>query len=134
MLTTEMLRTHPQRTSWSEEAVAECIRACVACEQACVACADACLSEEMVGQLRACIRLNLDCADVCASTGRVLSRQTSPDPELVRAQVELLALACRKCGDECGRHAPKHEHCRLCEEACRSCEKACRQFLGSLAH
>ena len=29
---------------------------------------DACLSEDMVDQLRKCIRTNLDCADICDTT------------------------------------------------------------------
>jgi hypothetical protein len=44
-------------------------------------CADACLGEEKVEMLRRCIRLNLDCADVCNATGRMLSRQQEPDLE-----------------------------------------------------
>lgn len=134
MFTTEMISTHPQKAPSDATALTECITACMACEQACVACADACLSEKMVDQLRACIRLNQDCADICTSTGRVLSRLTSPDFELVKAQVELMTLACRKCGDECDKHASMHEHCRVCAEGCRACEQACSKFLGSQTH
>lgn len=45
----------------------ECIEACLECAQAC---ADACLSEDNVSQLIKCIRTDLDCADVCETTGR----------------------------------------------------------------
>src|SRR5690554_5492529 len=48
------------------------------CAQACTACADACLSEDMVAELTKCIRTNLDCADLCETTG-IVSRHTG-DP------------------------------------------------------
>jgi hypothetical protein len=58
----EMIRTHPG------EPVVDC--------------ADACLGEQDVQMLVCCIRLNLDCADVCATTGRLLARQVEFDPAL----------------------------------------------------
>jgi hypothetical protein len=109
-----------------------CIEACVECAQACTACADACLGEDMVADLRTCIRTNLDCADVCDATGRVLSRHTGYDATLTRAVLEACAAACKACGDECGSHASMHEHCRICAEACRRCEQACRDLIASL--
>jgi hypothetical protein len=112
--------------------LAVCIEACFDCAQACAACADACLSEKMVQDLVECIRSDLDCADLCDTTGRVLSRHTGYDANLTRAVLEACATACKSCGDECDRHASMHEHCRICAEACRRCEQACRELLGSL--
>jgi hypothetical protein len=83
----------------------------------------------MVAELRKCIRTNLDCADVCAATGRVLSRHTAYDADLTRAVLQACAQACRSCGDECSSHAEMHEHCRICAEACRRCERACERLL-----
>jgi hypothetical protein len=83
----------------------------------------------MVVDLRRCIRLNLDCAEICAATGAVLSRQTMPDTSLIRAQLAACAEACRVCAEECERHAEMHEHCRVCAECCRRCEKACRALV-----
>jgi hypothetical protein len=60
--------THPDVRGSVIEALVRCIDECYACAQACTACADACLAEDMVQQLKQCIRLNLDCADVCAAT------------------------------------------------------------------
>lgn len=112
--------------------LAACIEACYACSQTCSACADACLGEEMVSELTSCIRTNLDCADICAATGAVLSRRTGFDAEVTRAVLEACATACRACGDECERHASMHEHCTVCAESCRRCEQACRDLLASL--
>ena len=29
------------------------------------------------------------------------------------------AQACQLCGLECGRHASKHQHCKVCAEVCQ---------------
>ncbi|NUT91649.1 MAG: four-helix bundle copper-binding protein [Saccharothrix sp.] len=129
----EMLRTYPLDLGGVDrEALTRCIEACFECAQACTACADACLSEDGVADLAKCVRTNLDCADVCDTTGRVLSRHTGYDANLTRAVVEACAAACKSCGDECARHADMHEHCRVCADACRRCEQACRALLAAL--
>ncbi len=102
------------------------------CALTCTSCADACLAEEQVQELVRCIRLNLDCADVCNATGSVLTRQTSPDPGLARNMLEACAEACRVCAQECERHARHHEHCRVCAEACRRCEQVCQDLRSSI--
>lgn len=43
-------------------------------------------------------RTNLDCADVCDATGRVLSRHTDYDANITRAVLEACAAACKACG------------------------------------
>ena len=131
---TSMLETHPRGLgALDKEKLAACIAACFECAATCVACADACLGEGMVAELARCIRLNADCADVCAATGAVLSRQTERDLGLTRAIVEACRTACKACGDECLVHADMHEHCRVCAEACRRCEAACTELLASLS-
>jgi Domain of Unknown Function (DUF326) len=129
----KMLDSYPKGMGGIDrQKLQECIEACVECAQACTACADACLSEEMVAQLTTCIRTNLDCADVCDATGRVLSRHTGYDANLTRAVLEACAAACKACGDECAQHAEMHEHCRVCAEACRRCETACLELISAL--
>jgi len=100
------------------------------CAQACTACANACLAEPSVADLVRCIRRNLHCADVCDATGRLVSRQESP--ELARAILEACLIACRLCAEECGAHAEMMTHCRICAEACRSCADACQELLAAL--
>jgi hypothetical protein len=130
---TAMLDTYPLGLGKLEKRVlAACIEACYDCSQTCTACADACLSEETVADLTKCIRTDLDCADMCDTTGRILSRHTAYDANLTRAVVQACALACKACGDECARHAEMHEHCRVCAAECRLCEQACRDLLGAL--
>jgi hypothetical protein len=132
-ITAQMLDTYPADLGGIDrQKLQECIDACFECVKACTACADACLSEEAVAKMRKCIRTDLDCADVCDATGRVLLRHTGYDANLTRAVLEACAAACKACGDECARHAEMHGHCRVCAEACRRCEAACRELLGSL--
>ena len=132
MRTTEMINTYPAEISLDRDLLARVVDTLVACSQACTACADACLSEDTVGELRKCIRTNLDCADICNTTARVLSRHTGYDANLTRVQLQACVQACRSCGDECERHAGHHEHCRVCAEACRACEKACNELLAAI--
>jgi hypothetical protein len=125
----DMLMAHPRKLGVDPAVLAACIEACFDCAQACLACADACLGEDMVADLVRCIRLNLDCDDVCDVTGRLLSRQTEPDYRVVRAQVEACRIACGACAVECERHAEHHEHCAICARACRHCEDSCTRLL-----
>lgn len=129
----DMLVAHPAEMDTDRQLVADCVAACGECGEVCTACADACLSERMVAELTTCIRANLDCADICATTGRVLSRHSGADTSLTRAILQACAQACRSCADECAQHADMHEHCRICAAACRRCEDACNQVLAALS-
>lgn len=125
----DMLRTTPSDIGFGEVELASCLDACAECATACTACADACLGEEMVAELRSCITTDLGCADLCAATSRILSRQTGYDPAVTFAALTACRDACRRCAEECEGHASTHEHCRICAEACRRCEQACAQLL-----
>ncbi len=129
-----MLDTYPAHINLDKRQLAQVIDALAACSQACTACADACLSENtaMLPQLTKCIRDNLDCADVCDTTTRVLSRHTGYDANLSHAQVQAAIQATRTCGDTCAEHAQMHEHCRICSAACRSAEQALSVLVGQL--
>jgi Domain of Unknown Function (DUF326) len=129
----QLLDTYPRTFNVDAGVLAATIDALGDCAQACTACADDCLSEQDVQELVKCIRLNLDCADVCVATARVASRQTEYDANVTRPLLEACASACKSCGDECERHARRHEHCRICAEACRRCERACRDLLAAMA-
>ncbi|HEV2981989.1 MAG TPA: four-helix bundle copper-binding protein [Solirubrobacteraceae bacterium] len=101
------------------------------CAQACIADADADLREDDVKTMITCIRLCLDCADVCTATVGVISRRAAYDQAVTGPLLEACAATCARCGDECERHARTHSHCRVCAEACRRCEQACRDLLAA---
>src|SRR5919107_394823 len=62
---------------------------------------DACLGEDEPKSLARCIRLNLDCADMCDATGRIFSCQTAFEPQMARAALQACAEACRHCQQAC---------------------------------
>lgn len=128
----EMISTHPHVQGSTADALLRCIEECYGCAQTCTTCADACLGEETVSQLVQCIRLNLDCADICAATGAMASRRTGSNVEILRTTIQACAEACRVCGEECRKHAQMHEHCRICAEACESCEQACKDAISQV--
>jgi len=128
----QMLGTHPPTLNFKVGALADALDALSDCTQACVADADADLSEKNVTDMVKCIRLCLDCADVCSAGVGVLSRQRESDLKVTRPLLEACVAICKSCGDECERHAQMHEHCRVCAEACRRCETACRGLLDAI--
>lgn len=128
-----MLKTYPRDSNVDAGVLADCIAACSDCASACTLCADDCLSEQNVAELVKCIRLDLDCADICAATGRIVSRQTEFDATLIQAALQTCITACRSCGEECARHGEHGmEHCRVCAGECDRCRQACEALLATM--
>lgn len=125
----QMFASHPTAPA-ADESLTALIESLAECGDVCAACADACLASDLVTNMRACIRLNFDCAEVCRATESVLARRTAGEPELIRALVEACQVATTLCATECERHADVHEHCRICAEACRATAEACATYLG----
>lgn len=107
------------------------IQASHACAEACIVCADVSL-DDAAASLSRCIRLALDCAEACSTTGPALARRTAANAVLLRQMAETCAALCAACAAECDQHVDEHEHCRVCAEACRTCERACREAALSL--
>jgi hypothetical protein len=105
-----------------------CIDACSACAQACEHCSVACLGEREVAKLAECIRLDLDCAELCWSAASHMSR----DSQFAAAVCAVCADACDACAAECEKHQ-QMGHCRECAAACRRCADECRQMAGASA-
>jgi hypothetical protein len=127
-----MLGAYPRDLKLHVDAdvLARVIDAAGDCAQACGTDTDADLSEPHLAEMVSCIRLCQHCADVCTAIARVLSRPAAWDGRVLRPLLEACAAICRSCGEECERHAPVHEHCRVCAEACRICEQACGELLS----
>ena len=102
------------------------------CAQACTADTDADLGEQDLTEMVQCIRLCLDCTDICAATAGVISRPANYDNDVVRPLLQACVAICKSCGEECERHVHM-PHCRVCAEACQRCERACRELLDALA-
>jgi hypothetical protein len=127
-----MLYAHPDDPEGVGGKVSAAVEAADDCAHVCVVCADACMREEDAADLISCARSDLDCADLCEATTRILVRRTAEEDGFVSVVLEACAQACDRCADECERHAAAHEHCRLCAEACRRCATACRELLAVL--
>ncbi|MCM5556000.1 four-helix bundle copper-binding protein [Pleomorphomonas sp. NRK KF1] len=127
-----MIRTHPALNGPIDTSLLRAIEECLDCAQTCTSCADACLGEAQVADLRQCIRLNLDCTDICAATAAIASRYTGSNDDVLKAALLACRDACQACRAECERHASMHEHCRVCAEACQQCEDACVDAAGGI--
>lgn len=128
-----MLDSYPGLTMRvRQDTLTRCITACTTCSLACTACSDACLAENDLPMLVKCIRTNLDCADICDTTSKVLTRQTTYDPVVIRSVVDACLTAIQVCADECEIHAARHKHCEVCAMVCREAEASCRELLAEL--
>lgn len=85
-----------------------------------------------MAELTTCIRTNLDCADICATAGAVLTRQIGTNTAVVESILEACAAASKTCAEERGEHAQRHDHCLLRAEASRRCERSCQELLTCL--
>ena len=128
----QLLDTYPSTASADAGVLSAGIDALSDCAQACTADVDADLSEQNVAEMVTCIRLCLDCADICGATAAVIGRLTDYDADVIRPLLDACVAICKSCGDECERHARMHAHCRVCGEACRRCERACRELLDAM--
>lgn len=128
----QMISTHPDVSGSTNDVLIRAIEQMLECAQICQVCADACLAEDMVTELRHCIRTDLDCADICAATARLAARRTGSNEALIMEALRLCERACGLCADECERHADMHAHCRICAQTCRACQSACSEAAASI--
>ena len=85
--TRQLLDTQSRTFNVDADVLAAAIDALSDCIQACVADTDADLSEPNVAEMVTCIRLCLDCADICTAAG-VMSRQAGFDADVARPLLE----------------------------------------------
>jgi len=126
----KMFDTHPAPASGAGDTALAGVTAAVECSLVCTTCADACLSEG--ADMAECVRLNLDCAEICGAVARMLARPGHQDRETLDRLLAACIRACRACAEECERHAESMEHCRICAESCRRCAEACEEMEGAL--
>lgn len=90
------------------------------CAAACNHCTTACLDEQDVQMMVKCIKLDIDCAQICSLTASLLGRGSAHGEHLMKECAEI----CNACADECEKHTHM-EHCKKCAEACRACAEEC---------
>ncbi len=95
------------------------------CATECNHCATACLDEQDVKMLARCIKLDIDCADICTLIATLIARGSEHGKHLLKECAEV----CNACADECEKHAAMGmEHCKTCAEACRRCAEECSKM------
>lgn len=105
----------------------DCIDACNECADACDNCATAFLDEKNIDELANCIRIGLDCADICRTASALMSRGS----DFIELICSLCVTACVNCADEC--ESEFNDYCRKCVAACRRCAEKCRDVLKEYA-
>src|ERR1700746_1479684 len=102
----------------------DCIDRGNECVVVCTQCAVSCSQEPESAQLATCIRLDLECAAICAAAVHVMSLGGEMSDEICR----LCADICYKCADECEAHS-RMDHCRNCARICRDCAESCMEMV-----
>ena len=125
----DMLTAHPLASTLPTAELRTALDALLHCASTCSLCADACLNEEHVAHMTTCIALDEQCATSCFSTAQLLSRPTTA-ADTWSGALRACAELCRRCADECARHADM-QHCVICDEACRACADACDALLAA---
>ncbi|AIQ64350.1 hypothetical protein PSTEL_15895 [Paenibacillus stellifer] len=105
----------------------DCIEACLKCIDACNFSYVSSLKEYDLARLREWIRMDRECADMCAFAIEAMTRQSPFVAEICR----LCAEVCEATANECGRY--ERTHCRDCIEACLKCAETCRQVSEAAA-
>ena len=127
----QLLDSYQGTVNVDVDLLAAAIDAISDCAQACITDTDSDLGEQDVTEMVRCIRLCLNCADVCTATARVISRPADYDADVARPLLQACVAICKSCGDECERHAHM-QHCQVCAAACRRCEQSCRELLDAM--
>jgi hypothetical protein len=89
------------------------------CAKHCSSCAGTCLQEAAISEHADCIRICLECAEVCHSTTLLLVMNSSFSDQALQLCRDI-CLACMKiCSD-----IPE-EHCQQCATACKETAEQC---------
>ena len=102
------------------------IDALTSCVAECNHCTAACLEEKDVKMLARCIKLDIDCAEICNLAISFVSRGSEHAEHVLHECAEI----CNECAKECEKHSHM-EHCKRCAEICRACAEACHSGVAA---
>lgn len=94
------------------------------CQTKCKYCFNACLEEEKIDMMRRCLKLTVECADICDLTASSLSYEGDFTEDVLAVCIK----ACHDCGQECRKH--EYLHCIECAKACEECVRACKEYMN----
>jgi hypothetical protein len=104
----------------------DCAKVCNDCQRQCDSCARHCAllvaegKKDHLETLGTCT----DCADICATAARIVSRQGPFSAGIC----EGCARACDACGAACDKFKDD-AHMKACADSCRKCAQACRDMV-----
>jgi len=106
----------------------ECIEACEACASACLSAVPHCLEKGGDHAEPAHIGLLLDCADICQTSARFMTRGSDLHAEVCG----VCSFVCKECEEDCEEFEDDPVMVE-CAAACRECAEACRRMADSEA-
>ncbi len=104
----------------SNEKIKELISMLNECAAECNRCTVACLGEQDVKMLAKCIKLEIDCAEICRLAVSFLARGSEHANHILKECAEI----CDACAKECKKHSHM-AHFKNCAEVCRKCALEC---------
>lgn len=69
-----------------------------------------------------CIKLDMDCAQICRLAASYMARGS----EFAQMLCRLCADLCQTCAEECAKH--QMAHCQRCAQVCRRCADECSRM------
>ena len=111
------------------EEMRACIRLCLDCYASCTECTAHCVAMGGVHAEPAHLTAMADCARLCEESANFMLRSS----DLHGSVCELCADACERCAVSCERIGGKDAMMRKCAETCRRCAASCRAMAGMAA-
>ncbi len=104
---------------------ASLINAAADCIQKGQVCLNHCLDLLADGnkEMAACAKSVNQMLALCGALQQLANQESAYLPKLAALAME----ACKKCEDECKKHADKHDACKACGESCAACAKECKK-------
>ena len=94
------------------------------CQTKCKECFNACLEEKCLDAMRKCLKLTVECANICEITASSIVYEGDFRPEVLG----LCIRACEECRIECSSH--NCLYCAECAALCTECIEACRKYIN----
>lgn len=108
--------------------VRECIEACQSCQQICLESVNHCLERGGKHAEADHIRMLLACAEICATSARLMLLGSPHHPRVC----DVCAEVCAACAEDCSRF--DDEMMTRCADACRRCAESCREMASMETH
>lgn len=93
------------------------------CQTKCKSCFNRCLEEQSLDVMRKCLKLTVECANVCELTASSIMFEGDFSPEML----EICISSCEACRIECSTH--NNIYCAECAAMCGECSEACRKYI-----